>query len=58
MKCFLEPNCVSINVGPAVARNRSCELNNDTDESQSVLTRKKNFIHYSVEVTPYTINVT
>ena len=58
MKCFLEPNCVSINVGPAVAGNRSCELNNDTDESQSVLRRKNNFIHYSVEVKPYTINVT
>ena len=60
VKCFLEPNCVSINVGPAVAGNRSCELNNDTDESpaQSALKRKKNFIHYSVEVKSYTINVT
>ena len=58
VKCFLEPNCVSINVGPAVAGNRSCELNNDTDESQSLLWRKKNFVHYSVEVKPYTIIVT
>ena len=58
VKCFLEPNCVSINVGPAVAGNRSCELNNDSDESQSLLWRKKNFIHYSVEVKPYPINVT
>ena len=58
MKCFLEPNCVSINVGPAVAGNRSCELNNDTDESQSLLWRKKNFVHYSVEVKPYRIIVT
>ena len=57
VKCFLEPNCVSINVGPAVAGNRSCELNNDTDESQSLLWRKKNFVHYSVEVKPYTIIV-
>ena len=58
VKCFLEPNCVSINVGPAVEGNRSCELNNDTDESQSLLWRKKNFVHYSVEVKPYTIIVT
>ena len=58
VKCFLEPNCVSINVGPAVAGNRSCELNNDTDESQSLLWKKNNFIHYSVEVKPFTIIVT
>ena len=58
VKCFLEPNCVSINVGPAVAGNRSCELNNDTDESQSSLWRKKNFVHYSVEVKPCTTIVT
>ena len=58
VKCFLEPNCVSINVGPAVAGNRSCELNSATDESQSLLRRKKNFRHYEVEVKTYTINVT
>ena len=58
VKCFLEPNCVSLNVGPAVAGNRSCELNSATDESQSLLRRKKNFRHYEVEVKTYTINVT
>jgi len=58
VKCFLEPNCVSINVGPTVAGNRSCDLNNATDESESLLMRKKNFLHYAVEVKPYTIIVT
>ena len=52
VKCFLEPNCVSINVGPAVAGKRSCELNNDTDESpeQSALKGESGYIHYAVEV--------
>ncbi|KAM7434551.1 hypothetical protein ABFA07_015406 [Porites harrisoni] len=43
VKCFLEPNCVSINVGPADDQGqRICELNNLTDESplQTGLTRK------------------
>ena len=36
MKCFLEPNCVSINVGPVDDQEqRPCELNNFTDESAS-----------------------
>ena len=52
VKCFLEPNCVSINVGPAVGGKRSCELNNDTDESpeQSALKGESDYIHYAVEV--------
>ena len=52
VKCFLEPNCVSINVGPAVAGKRPCELNNSTDESpaQSALKRGSGYIHYAVEV--------
>ena len=55
VKCFLEPNCVSINVGPADDQGqRTCELNNLTDEgpSQTGLTRteKPGHIHYSAEV--------
>ena len=52
VKCFLEANCVSINVGPAVGGKRSCELNNDTDESpeQSALKGESDYIHYAVEV--------
>ena len=35
-KCFLEPNCESINVGPADHQGqRTCELNNFRDESPS-----------------------
>ena len=55
VRCFLEPNCVSINVGPADDQGqRTCELNNLTDEglSQTGLTRteKPGHIHYSAEV--------
>ena len=42
VRCFLEPNCVSINVGPADDQgHRTCELNNLTDEGplQTGLTR-------------------
>ena len=53
MKCFLEPNCVSINVGPADDQGRRpCELNDITDEkaSQSGLEERTGYIHYAVEV--------
>lgn len=52
VKCFLEPNCVSINVGPEVKGTRTCELKNFTDESpaQSVLEEKKGYVHNAVEV--------
>ena len=54
VKCFLKPNCVSINVGPADDQGqRICELNDLTDESplQTGLTEKAGHIHYSAEVT-------
>ena len=53
VRCFLEPNCVSINVGPADDQGqRTCELNNFTDESpsQTGLQQKTSHIHYSAEV--------
>ena len=55
-KCFLEPNCESINVGPADHQGqRTCELNNFRDESpsQAKLQEKTGHIHYSIEVTHY-----
>ena len=55
-KCFLEPNCESINVGPADHQGqRTCELNNFRDESpsQSKLQEKTGHIHCSIEVTHY-----
>ena len=53
VKCFMEPNCVSINVGPADEHGgRMCELKSFTDESssQSDLEERKGHIHYAVEV--------
>ena len=53
VKCFMEPNCVSINVGPVDEHGgRMCELKNFTDESssQSGLEERKGHIHYAVEV--------
>ncbi|KAM7428808.1 hypothetical protein ABFA07_020264 [Porites harrisoni] len=41
VKCFLEPKCVSINVGPGGAHTRTCELNNATGESPSLSSLKK-----------------
>ena len=55
-KCFLEPNCESINVGPADHQGqRTCELNNFRDESpsQTKLQEKTGYIHCSIEVTHY-----
>ena len=53
VRCFLEPNCVSINVGPADDQGqRTCELKSFTDESpsQTGLQQKTGHIHYSAEV--------
>ena len=52
VKCYMEPNCVSINVGPAVQGRHMCELNDITNEiqSRSALEERQGYIHYSVEV--------
>ena len=52
VQCYIEPNCVSINVGPVDEGKRVCELKNFTDESpsHSALEKKKGYIHYAVEV--------
>ena len=52
IKCYLEPNCVSINVGPADEGKHTCELNNGTDESksQSSMKERKHYSHYAAEV--------
>ena len=53
-KCFLEPNCESINVGPADHQGqRTCELNNFRVESQTKLQEKTGHIHCSIDVTHY-----
>ena len=52
VKCYMEPNCVSINVGPVTEGQLTCELNNHTDESpsHSSLEEETDYIHYAVEV--------
>ena len=52
VKCYLDPNCVSINVGPEVEGTRTCELKNFTDESsaQSDLEERKDHLHFAIEV--------
>ena len=52
VKCYLDPNCVSINVGPEVEGTRTCELKNFTDESsaQSDLEERKDHLYFAIEV--------
>jgi len=52
LKCYLEPNCVSVNVGPMDEGSHICELNNDTDESPShlALVERQLYTYYAVEV--------
>ena len=52
VQCFMEPNCVSINVGPVQEGKSICELNNATDDSpsQSALENVAQYIYYAVEV--------
>ena len=52
VKCYLEPNCVSINVGPFDEETQICELNDKTDESHSHLTlaERQGFTYHGVEV--------
>ena len=52
LKCYLEPNCVSVNVGPLDKGAHICELNNDTDESPSYLTlvERELYTHHAAEV--------
>jgi len=51
--CYMEPNCVSINLGPLDGGKHKCELNNATDENQFItfLTDEPSFIFLAIEVT-------
>ena len=51
--CLMEPNCVSINVGPVVGRNQKCELNNATEENHAPIFLVKNpgYTYLAIEVT-------
>ena len=49
--CYIEPDCVSINIAPGKDGNYKCELNNATEENIA-LVNKKNYIHLGIEVKP------
>ena len=50
--CYMEPNCVSINIGPLERGKHKCELNNATDDNQfaSLLQNEPNFTYLAIEV--------
>ena len=52
LKCYLEPNCVSINFGHGGEGKHKCELNNGLDESpsHSDLEKRQGYTHIDVQV--------
>jgi len=52
LMCYMEPNCVSINLGPLQGGKHKCELNNATDENQFAksLVHKPTFTYLAIEV--------
>ena len=49
--CYMEPNCVSINLGPLERGKYKCELNNATDENQlTVLENQPTYTYLAIEV--------
>ena len=55
LMCFMEPNCVSFNLGPLEDGKHKCELNNATDENQfpNSLVNKPAFTYLAIEVMSY-----
>ena len=53
--CLMEPNCVSINVGPVAGGNQKCELNNATEENHAtfLLVNNPGYTYLAIEVTFY-----
>ena len=51
--CLMEPNCVSINVGPVEGGNQKCELNNATEENYApfLLVKTPSYTYLAIEVT-------
>lgn len=52
LECYLEPNCVSVNVGTYEERHCICELNSATDESPALanLSNRRNYTYHGIEV--------
>ena len=48
LMCYMEPNCVSINLGPLVGGKHKCELNNATVEKH--LESRAAFTYLAIEV--------
>ena len=50
--CYMEPNCVSINLGPLEKGKHKCELNNATADNQfsSRLQNEPTFTYLAIEV--------
>ena len=46
--CYMDPDCVSINLGPFMRGKHICQLNNATDKS---LASERDFTHLAIEVT-------
>jgi len=55
--CYMEPNCVSINVGPLQGGKHKCELNNVTAESQfdAFLVNVDKFTYVAIEVSLFMV---
>ena len=55
LMCYMEPNCVSINLGPLEEGKHKCELNNATAENQfaNSLVNKLDFTYLAIEVMSY-----
>ena len=53
LMCYMEPNCVSINIGPVVGGNQKCELNNATKENHApfLLVKNPGYVYLAIEVT-------
>ena len=50
VNCYMEPNCVSINMGRLAGGALICELNDVTTKQDSVLTEKPNHSYMEIEV--------
>ena len=50
--CYMEPNCVSINLGPSEGGKHKCDLNNVTDGNQltNLLADEPSFTYLAIEV--------
>ena len=54
VKCYMEPNCVSINMGLSIGGKTICELNNATGENEfaAALKYKAAHTYLAIEVKP------